>query len=698
MTLLAELRRRNVIRLAGLYLVGAWLIAQVAGTVLPMFGAPGWLPRSVVILLAIGFVPALVFSWVFELTPEGIKRESQIDRSQSIVDQTARKLDIAVIVLLLAVGAMLIWSRRSPPEGPTAATPAAATAPVAASATAVASNATLGPDSVAVLPFTNRSAEPDTAYFVDGVHDDLLTQLARNPTLTVISRTSMMEYRNTTKNLRQIGRELGVATLLEGAVQRTGKRVRINAQLINAATDAHLWAETFDRELTPENVFEIQSEIAAAIAGALGKTLGSAAATAQAGSAPTRNAKAYDLYLRAKAISGKGGVGNIAKVIALYRQALVEDPQFALAMGELGLELTNSYWFGAQLVAERDEARQWIDRALAREPKQPRLRWIFAAHLYWGQLDYAGALEQLALAEKSLPGSADVFTLRGWILRRAGRAAESIEAFTTAAALDPRSDDLLSSLVDTYGLLGDIDAAKRWQKRLLAIAGLEADATLNYPRSLLRVLGVTQSYGSALAALPSSYRSDFEYDIFLLPFLQRDFKQAEQVIDSFPDELVEDTFLLVPKSLMRARLAHAQGQSVQARKFATQALTQLDKALVDTPDDYRALISKALTLAVLGRGGEARAFARQALGTRIASKDAYFRTELRSDELRVLAMVADSQELARALDDYLRLPMKAWHYDGLMLDPVFDPHRQHPALLAMAGSYSRDTAAKGAGP
>ncbi|MBL8273967.1 MAG: hypothetical protein JNJ74_09155, partial [Xanthomonadales bacterium] len=263
MSLFAELQRRNVIRMAGLYLVVAWLVVQVAETLLPIFGAPAWVLKTLVGLLAIGFVPTLVFAWLYELTPEGLKRDGEVPPDQSIAAQTAQRMDRLIGVALVAVVALVAadryWPRDRDAGQPIdtvavvagdAPVPDAAQGPVATAPNAAAA-AKSKQGSVAVLPFANRSAEPDTAYFVDGVHDDLLTQLSRNPDLKVISRTSVMEYRDTTKKMRQIGQELGVAHLLEGAVQRSGKRVRITAQLIDAASDEHLWAETFDRELTP---------------------------------------------------------------------------------------------------------------------------------------------------------------------------------------------------------------------------------------------------------------------------------------------------------------------------------------------------------------------------------------------------------------------------------------------------------------
>src|SRR5262245_27157819 len=222
---LAELRRRNVYRVGVAYAVVAWIALQAASFLLPSFGAPAWVFRVLVLLVAVGFVLAVVFAWAFELTPEGLKRTHEVPHEHSITHATGRKLDFVIIgLLLVALGVSVYLNLRKP------------TGERAASA------------SIAVLPFANRSGDPREGMFVDGVHDELLTSLANIGSLKVISRTSVMEYRDTTKNLRQIAKELGVATVLEGAVQRAGNNVRINVQLIDAATDEHLWANTYDRD------------------------------------------------------------------------------------------------------------------------------------------------------------------------------------------------------------------------------------------------------------------------------------------------------------------------------------------------------------------------------------------------------------------------------------------------------------------
>ena len=228
-----ELKRRNVIRMAGLYLVGAWLVVQVAGTVLPMFGAPEWLPRTIVVLLAIGFVPAVVFSWVFELTPEGLKRDEDVAPEQSITPQTGRRMDrMIIVVLVLALGYFAFDKFALTPRREAA---------LVSSAVPNESKSVINAKSIAVLPFENLSEEKANAFFTEGVQDEILTHLARIADLKVISRTSVMQYKSgVARNLRKIGEELGVAHVVEGSVQRAANKIRVNAQLIDARNDAHL--------------------------------------------------------------------------------------------------------------------------------------------------------------------------------------------------------------------------------------------------------------------------------------------------------------------------------------------------------------------------------------------------------------------------------------------------------------------------
>ncbi len=278
MSFFSELKRRNVFRVGFAYAVVAWLVMQFADVVLNNITAPGWVFQVIMLLLAIGFPIVLVFAWAFEMTPEGLKKEKDVDRSQSIAPQTGRKLDRTIIVFLVLALAYFAYDKfvSGIPRGDSAETVQAEADNQDAAAIDKESTPLARSEddkSVAVLPFASRSTNPEDQFFAEGMHDDLLTQLAKIGSMKVISRTSVMEYKDTTKKIPQIAAELGVATILEGGVQRSGSRIRFNAQLIDAKTDEHLWAETYDRDLTAENLFDIQAEIARAIAQALQATL-----------------------------------------------------------------------------------------------------------------------------------------------------------------------------------------------------------------------------------------------------------------------------------------------------------------------------------------------------------------------------------------------------------------------------------------
>jgi TolB-like protein len=321
MSFFGELKRRNVIRMAGLYLVGAWLLTQVASTVLPMFGAPDWLPRSIVSLLAIGFIPALIFSWVFELTPEGLKRDEDVAPEQSIAPQTGRRMDRTIIVVLaLALGYFAFDKFVLTPRREAALT---------ASALPNESKSVINEKSIAVLPFENLSSDKENAYFADGIQDEILTRLSKIADLKVISRTSTQHYKSAPENLPEIARQLGVAHILEGSVQKSGDAVRVNVQLIKAATDSHLWADTFDRKLT--DIFSVESEVAKAIAEQLRAHLSGREEQVIAAK-PTDNPEAYNAYLRGLAYNLKTAdtPANSLGAQKYLREAVRLDPKFAL--------------------------------------------------------------------------------------------------------------------------------------------------------------------------------------------------------------------------------------------------------------------------------------------------------------------------------------------------------------------------------
>jgi TolB-like protein/Flp pilus assembly protein TadD len=317
----AELKRRNVIRMAGLYLVGAWLLTQVASTVLPTFDVPSWALRGLIITLALGFVPALIFSWVFELTPQGLKRDEDVAPEQSIAPQTARRMDRMIIaVLLLALAyfgfdKFVLAPRREAAQSHSALLPNESFSPVNAK-------------SIAVLPFENLSEDKANAYFAEGIQDEILTRLAKIADLKVISRTSTQHFKSSPDNLPQIARQLGVANILEGSVQKANEQVRVNVQLINALNDAHVWADIYDRKLT--DIFAVESDIAKMIADTLQAKLTGSEQRAMS-SRPTENPEAYQLYLQGRFFWNKRTAGDLRKSIDYFKQAIEKDPGYALA-------------------------------------------------------------------------------------------------------------------------------------------------------------------------------------------------------------------------------------------------------------------------------------------------------------------------------------------------------------------------------
>src|SRR5436305_10879283 len=312
----AELKRRNVYKVAVAYAVVAWLTIQAASIFLPAFNAPQWVMQIVILILVVGFPIALAFSWAFEITPEGIKRESEVQADESITHHTGRKIVALTIVLAVIATGLLIFQFVR-----------------ARSTSSLSTNALLVTNkSIAVLPFDNLSGDPQNAYFSEGVQDEILTRLAKIAELKVISRTSTQRFKSAPNDLRQIAQQLGVANILEGSVQKVNDQVRVNVQLINALTDAHLWADTYDRKLT--DIFAVETEIAKTVADVLQAKLTGSEKQLMAAQ-PTSDSTAYELYHKGRSRWGKRTGDNIPKAIAFYEQAIARDPNYALAYAGL---------------------------------------------------------------------------------------------------------------------------------------------------------------------------------------------------------------------------------------------------------------------------------------------------------------------------------------------------------------------------
>jgi len=435
MGLVSELRRRNVFRMAVLYAVAAWLVMQVADVLIDLAKLPDWIGTTTLWLLAVGFPISLIFSWFYELTPEGISLERDVDSAKSITHVTGRRLDFLVISILCAAVILFAydkWWDAGPSE-----------------------------KSIAVLPLVNRSAAVEDIYFADGIQDDILTHLSKLSGLDkVISRSSTERYRGTDKSIQQIGEELGVASILEGGVQRVGDRVRINMQLIDALTDKHIWAETYDKELTAKNLFAIQSEISREVVQSLQAVL-TAEDTEQLDRLPTTNLAAYEEFMRGRQEMAKRTPDALEAAQSHFETAIELDPEYALAYVGLADTFALSATYTKVRSADTlDSRRAAIEKALQLDPRSGE------AYAALGLLRHSeGNLDEAeSHFQKSIELSPNYATAYHWyanLLRRDyARREEGLVNLRKALSLDPSAPILASRLSNQLRMLGRVEEAK----------------------------------------------------------------------------------------------------------------------------------------------------------------------------------------------------------------------------------------------
>jgi len=438
----AELKRRNVIRMAGLYLVGAWLITQIAGTMLPGFEAPQWVFRVIVMLLAIAFVPTLVFAWVYEITPEGIKRESEIEAHESITSHTGRRIDRAILTLLVfavvmfAVDRFVIVPRREAVRDAAARTELAAAAPQQATAVGKSEPVPGIPEiesdpSIAVLPLVNMSEDKANEFFSDGISEELLNLLAKVPKLRVIARTSSFAFKGKEISIPEIARELHVASVLEGSVRKSGDKVRITAQLIRASDGSHLWSDTYDRTL--DDIFKVQDEIAAAVVTQLKiKLLGAAPKVKPV------DPKAYPLILQAQALGDQQSKASRERAVSVYKEALAIAPNEARAWAGLARIYVNQAIFSERPAAEGVRlVKEAANKALSIDPDNVIALGALSRVASDFELDLPAAARYLQRAHELEPGNLLVINVSANTLLSIGRVEEARRLHEYRVAHDP---------------------------------------------------------------------------------------------------------------------------------------------------------------------------------------------------------------------------------------------------------------------
>jgi serine/threonine-protein kinase len=657
-----ELKRRKVYRVAIAYIVAGWALAQGLSQVLPVFEISNSAIRVVIVLLLIGFPFALVLAWVFDVTPQGIKVTPTLVASSSPRRRNIAMLAVAGIIISAVVGFFIL--------------PRAAAHKI--------------DKSIAVLPFQNLSDEKENAYFADGIQDDILTNLSKIGDLKVISRMSVMSYRGDgVRNARDIGKALGVATLLEGSVRRAGNRVRVSVQLINANNDEHIWAEDFDRDLT--DVFAIQTDLAQKIASALQAKL-SPTEKAQLDRRPTTDSDAYLLYVQAHDYANRPDMlrETSLKAEELYEKAIKLDPNFALALA--GLSKIESWIFHSyeRTAARREKARLNADEALRLQPDLPEGHLALGYSYYYGDRDYQRALTEFEIAKRDLPNEADAYLAIAAIQRRQGNWAESNANFEKSASLDPQNANVLWNLGANYMAQRDFETADKLFDR--AIAADPQSFAANGMKSALAVAwkGDVGFAENRLSSVPPGFDPEglvTAARIWVLT-LQRKFAEALQVAQQFRGE----TFTYpdrgpCPKAYLEGSLYLYQGDKEKAHAAFEQARIVAERLLRDAPDDPGRHAQLGAVLAGLGKKEEAINEGKKAVELLPESEDAFDGPQATAALAEIYAWVGEYDEALRLLDHLLNVPsgLTVW---TLKLDPVWDSLRGDSRFQSLIDKYA----------
>ena len=453
-TFFAELKRRNVYKVAVAYAVVGWLIAQIATQIFPFLEIPNWVVRLIIVLIAIGFPIALVIAWAFEATPEGIKRTEVADTMPAVAGQKKHAWIYVVIVGAAISVALFFLGRYTAQSREGGRSPAAA--------------GSLSQKSIAVLPFDNLSRDPDNAFFAEGVQDEILTRLAKVADLKVIARTSTQKFKSAPTDLREVAKQLDVTNILEGSVQKVNDQVRVNVQLINALTNAHLWAEIYDRKLS--DIFAVQSDIAKTVADTLqAKLTGSEKKMIAA--QPTSDTTAYELYHKGLSFWEKRSGDNIPKSIAFYEQAIARDPNYALAYAGLSSAyIILPFWAGVDRLDASSKAKDAALKALRLDPNLAEGHLALGKVLFFSEIDLAGALREYQRAIELQPNDA---TAHHWLgndaLAALGRSEEAIAQGRRAVELDPLSPVINTDFGTTFYYAHRYEDSARQLRKTLEI-------------------------------------------------------------------------------------------------------------------------------------------------------------------------------------------------------------------------------------
>jgi len=655
-----ELKRRKVYRVAIAYVVACWALAQGLAQVLPVFDIPNSVIRLVIALMLTGFPVALALAWVYDITPQGVRATPAPTMPRSHRRRNLLILIVAGVVISASVGFFLlprgVWQKVD--------------------------------KSVAVLPFQNLSNDPDNAYFAEGIQDEILTRLSKIGDLKVISRTSTQGYQSEPANLAEIAKQLGVANILEGSVQKIGNQVRVNVHLVNAQTGSQLWAETYDRELS--HIFAVESEIAKGIAESLQATLTGGEEQALTAN-PTNNPEAYDAYLRGLTFESRGNLLSDAlfKAIDFYDLAVRLDPNFALAWARLsGVHALLYANRRDTTAARRDAAKEALENAQKLQPNTAETLLFTGYYQYWVLHDNGLAKATFERVSRKLPGNSEVLYALAAIARSEGHWAESVAYWERGLALNPRNTALLTEVAFTYAALRQFPAAENLYGRALDILPNEA-SLIALKASIYQAQGNLHEAAKLLAQVNADTNSDMALRIKLTQSrLERNLTEATRLVQARQDQLrLVSGIDKGTKQLGNALIYRVAGDTAQAKAFAEQARNTIEPLRKEQPDNAFVAAALAVAYALLDQKESALNEAQHAITLTPSNKDRLSGPAFEENLALVEMIVGENTRAIATLTRLLQTPYGGWLYSPapitpalLRLDPIWDPLRADPAF------------------
>jgi TolB-like protein len=661
----SELKRRNVYKVAVAYAVVAWLLVQVATQVFPFLEIPNWVVRLVIALVVIGFPIALVIAWAFEATPEGIKRTETADAMPATAQHKKHAwiyivaIGAAISVTLFFLGRYTAGSKASPRQSEAV------------------TGSPISNKSIAVLPFENLSSDKENAYFAQGIQDEILTRLAKIGALKVISRTSTSHYASSPQNLPEIARQLGVGNILEGSVQKARDAVHVNVQLIRAATDDHLWAESYDRTL--DDIFGVEKEVAQNIAATLNAKLTGAEEQAIA-QKPTANSSAYEAYLRGNTQFWEINEQSLLAAGKSYQEAVDLDPQFAIAWAALARLDAVLYWIDDTTAARRAAAEQALNEAEHLQPQAAETKVARGYFAYLVQHDLKGTLDLMEQAHRTWPNNAEVLQLLGFAAARLGQWSKAADALDQAVVLNPRDLATRRWAINDRLDSRDFITARRITDEALQVWPDDSNL-LAYKAQIFQASGQLDEAQALVSRMrPSLKDYDALSTLWYQAKLRRDPAPVMKILEPFARP-TDSGFDWMFNAAQLADLQALSGDNASAQSIFRQVLDRATALAREQPENVRYLGPLAQALSHLGE----REAALNAIDKAMALRTGDLRNQPSSEEqrARVLALFGEKDQAIEILQRLLQTRYSGWATvpltpQLLRLDPDFDPLRGDP--------------------